>query len=197
MILQEDTEISHVSKFPLLLYSQPAGLRLLAELLTSGVEDTADILADVRDFVFDAFEVLPLLHRATSSLVFQRAVCDTIHLIQYHKLTLLDVRVHPFLPALPLYKFRWPVQLQHELHQELLAHILELLLQSLLLGSLRRCCLAPACKHVALPTSTDDCERSLPLCSHVYFSREGLMTLVHKQLALRKDFEAFALAAIF
>ena len=37
---------------------------LLVELLTSGAEHPSDILADARDFASDAFEVLPLLHRA-------------------------------------------------------------------------------------------------------------------------------------
>ena len=37
-------------------------LELLAEHLTCGVELSADILADVRVFAFDAFEALPLLH---------------------------------------------------------------------------------------------------------------------------------------
>ena len=36
-------------------------LGLLVELLTSGVEHRADILADARDFAFDAVEVLPLV----------------------------------------------------------------------------------------------------------------------------------------
>ena len=36
-------------------------LQLVAEHLTCGVELSADILADVRVFASDAFEVLPLL----------------------------------------------------------------------------------------------------------------------------------------
>ena len=39
------------------MFSQPVGLGLLVELQTSGVEHPADILADARCFVFDAFEV--------------------------------------------------------------------------------------------------------------------------------------------
>ena len=56
VILQHKTETIHVSICPLLLNSQPA------EIVTSGVEHSADILADARDFALDAFEVLPLLH---------------------------------------------------------------------------------------------------------------------------------------
>ena len=58
MILQRDTSCLD---FPLLVYSQPAGLGLLADLLTSGAEHPADILADARDFGFDADEVLLVL----------------------------------------------------------------------------------------------------------------------------------------
>ena len=57
--LKQETETTHVSFFQLLLFSHPAVLRLLAELLTSGVDHSADIRAhvraDVRDFAFDAF----------------------------------------------------------------------------------------------------------------------------------------------
>ena len=63
VILRQETETTRVSKFPHLLCSQPAGLRLFfVELLTSGVEHSADILAGVRDFAFDAIGVLPFLH---------------------------------------------------------------------------------------------------------------------------------------
>ena len=58
VFLPPETDPLHVSKFPFLLYSQPVGLGLLVELLTSG----ADVLSNARDFAFDAFEVLPLLH---------------------------------------------------------------------------------------------------------------------------------------
>ena len=51
-----------MSQFSTFLYSQPAGLGLLADLLTSGAERPADILADARDFGFDADEVLLVLH---------------------------------------------------------------------------------------------------------------------------------------
>ena len=44
--------------FQLLLCLQHSGLKLL----TSGVEHSADILADVRDFAFDAFASLSLLY---------------------------------------------------------------------------------------------------------------------------------------
>ena len=48
--------------YQLLLYSQPVGLGLHVELLTSGVELPTDICADARDFAFDTFEVRNLLH---------------------------------------------------------------------------------------------------------------------------------------
>ena len=39
-----------------------SGLARLVEIMTSGVERFADVIADDRDFAIDAFEVLPLLH---------------------------------------------------------------------------------------------------------------------------------------
>ena len=60
--LQQETETIHVSNVQLLLRSQRVELGLLIEVLTSGVEHPADILAHARDFAFDAFDVLPLLH---------------------------------------------------------------------------------------------------------------------------------------
>ena len=66
------------------------------------------------------------------------------------------------------------MQLQHELHDELLAHILELLFRSLFVGSSKRVCLAPVSKPVALPISSENCERLLPLRSLVHFSREEI-----------------------
>ena len=66
-------------------------------------------------------------------------------------------------PPFPLWTFRWLVQLQHELHRELSAHILELLFRSLCVRSSRPVCLSPASKHVALPNRSDNCERLLPL----------------------------------
>ena len=62
VILQQATETIHASNFQHPLYSQPVGLGLLVEHLTSGAEHPTDILADARDLAFDAFEVLPLLH---------------------------------------------------------------------------------------------------------------------------------------
>ena len=59
--LQQETETTHVLCFQLPLHSQPVGLELRIELLTSGVQHPADILADALDFAVDAFEVLPLL----------------------------------------------------------------------------------------------------------------------------------------
>ena len=54
------------------------------------------------------------------------------------------------------------VHLQHELHHERLAQILELLFRSLLVGNLKR--LPCSCKKkVALPLYSDNCERSLSL----------------------------------
>ena len=55
------------------------------------------------------------------------------------------------------------MQLQHELGDELLAHILELLCRSLLVGSSKSLCLALANEHVALPTRSGKCGRLLPL----------------------------------
>ena len=52
VIVQQESETTHVSKFLLLLHSQPAKLGLHSELVTSGVEHSADILADARDFDF-------------------------------------------------------------------------------------------------------------------------------------------------
>ena len=49
VILQEETETTHVQNFQLLLFSQAVGLALIVELLRSGVEHPADILADARD----------------------------------------------------------------------------------------------------------------------------------------------------
>ena len=51
------------------------------------------------------------------------------------------------------------VQLQQELHHELLTHILELLFRRLVVASSKRFCLAAASRQVALPNSTDNCER--------------------------------------
>ena len=49
------------------------------------------------------------------------------------------------------------MHLQHELHHELLAHVLELLFRSKIVRSSKRVCLAPANDHVALPKKSDDC----------------------------------------
>ena len=59
VILQQETESIHVSIEPFLLHSQPVGLGLPFELLTSVVQHPADTLADAGDF---ANEVLPSLH---------------------------------------------------------------------------------------------------------------------------------------
>ena len=56
MILQQETETTHVSKFQILPFSQPVGLGHHVELQTSGVEHRADVLADARDFASDTFE---------------------------------------------------------------------------------------------------------------------------------------------
>ena len=55
-----------------------------------------------------------------------------------------------FCPAVPLQTFRQLVQLQHEVHPELLAHALELLFRSLLGGYSKRVHYAPASENVAL-----------------------------------------------
>ena len=121
VIRQQETETIHVSMFTLLLYLQPVGLGLLVQLLTSGVQHSADILADARDFAFHAFQVQTgfpmrrLRHNSSNSIM---------KLDEMSWFALLDFRVHPFFPALPLQTFRLLVQLKHELHRELLAHIL-------------------------------------------------------------------------
>ena len=61
-ILLQETDTIHVSNSQLLLHLQPVGLGLLVELLTSGAEHPADVLANARDFAFNASEALPLLH---------------------------------------------------------------------------------------------------------------------------------------
>ena len=148
LILQQATEVTHVSKFQHLLHSQPVGLGLSVELLTRGVEHLADILADDHDFAFDAFEVLSLLHSKLrlwfSNLMRRPGVCCLMF-------------EHPF-PAFPLQTIRWLVQLQHELHHELLARIIEVLFSTPACWELKRVCLAPACKHVALPVHPVNCE---------------------------------------
>ena len=55
-------QTTHVPTFQLLLHSQPLGFGLIVELLTSGAELSAHVLADARDFASDAFEVLSLVH---------------------------------------------------------------------------------------------------------------------------------------
>ena len=84
MILPQETETTLVSNCQLLLYSQPAGL--LVELVTSGVEHPDDMLANARDFAFDAFELLPLLHRANVFSGFSSASLAT-RLISFKKMT--------------------------------------------------------------------------------------------------------------
>ena len=59
------------------------------------------------------------------------------------------------------------MQLQHELHHELLAHILELLFRSLHVGFFQLACLGFASKHVALPVYSDNCE-----CLRTYPGRD-------------------------
>ena len=56
-ILQQVTEATHVS-----IFSTSTMLHSGLKLLTSVVEHSADILADVRDFASDAFASLSLLH---------------------------------------------------------------------------------------------------------------------------------------
>ena len=73
-------------KFQLLLHSQPVGLGLLVGLQTSTVEHPADILEDVHDVAVDAFQVLPLIHRANFFSGFPVLACDSVHLIQQHNL---------------------------------------------------------------------------------------------------------------
>ena len=86
VILQQETKTIHVSNFELQLYSQPVGPGLLVELLANGVERLAGILEHVRNFAFDAFDVLHSASLNNFSQVFQCVACDTIHLIQEHNL---------------------------------------------------------------------------------------------------------------
>ena len=110
-----------------------------------------------------------------SPLVFQCLARDTIHLIPLRHLVrrpgllcLIFESTH-FSAYFPLRTSLYLVQLQHELYHELLARIIELFFRSLPVGSSKLVCLASASKHVALPIHADNCERSLPLCSFVYF----------------------------
>ena len=83
-------------------YSQPVRLGLP---VAPGVEHLADILADARALAFDAFEVLPLLHRAHffSVCPVRRLRHCSSQSIKYHddtsRFALLDFREHPFLTA--------------------------------------------------------------------------------------------------
>ena len=62
MIPQQETDTIHVSKFQLLLHSQPVGLGLLVELSDKWRRTTlVSFMLSAHDFASDAFEVLPLL----------------------------------------------------------------------------------------------------------------------------------------
>ena len=99
----------------------------------------------------------------TSSLVFQCVACDTIHLIQYCNLRRPGLLCLIFESTHPLWTFRWLVPLQRELHHELLAHTIDLLFPSLLVGSSNRVCLAPATEYIVPLIYSENCERLLPL----------------------------------
>ena len=68
----------------LLLFSQFADFGLHLELLTSGAEVPADILADARDFTVMSLKFHIYFTAQTSSPVFQCVACDTIDLLQQH-----------------------------------------------------------------------------------------------------------------
>ena len=103
VVLQQETESIHVSKFQLLLHSRPVGLGLRVEFLTSGVDHPADILASARDFDFSAFGVLPWLHRANvfSSFPVRRLPHNSSHsmtlLVETSRFALPDFREHTIL----------------------------------------------------------------------------------------------------
>ena len=73
------------------------------------------------------------------------------------------------------------MKLEHELHDELPARILELLFRSLLAGSSKRIFPVPAKKHVDLPTVSSKRERTS--------LQKGSMESVHDQLVSRSDFD--------
>ena len=63
VILRQERETTHVSILKTSFSTRNLlDLVYFFELLTSGVEHSADGLADARDFAFDVLEVLPLLH---------------------------------------------------------------------------------------------------------------------------------------
>ena len=136
----------------------------------------------------DAIDVLSLPHRANffSGIPARRS---RTKLDETSGFTQLDSREHPLFSAFPLWNFRWLGQLQHEHHHELTSIILELLFQSLLVGSSKLVCLDPASKRVALPTHSDYFERFLPVGNFVFFTQSGLMKWVQNQFVLREGLE--------
>ena len=108
VILQQETETTHVSKLQLLFNSQLVDPGFLVEHLTSGVEHPAEIQADARDLDVDALEVLPLPHSANFVTGFpvrrlrHYPPHPTTQLDEKYKVALLDFREHPFFAAFPL-----------------------------------------------------------------------------------------------
>ena len=154
---------THVSNLQLfLLYSRRADFELHFGLLADGVERLAGILEHVLDSAFDVFEELNLLQRASffsgfSTRRLRPYSSRPIHwLNEKSRVALHDVRGHPFLPGFPLWTFPCSVQLQHELHHELLAHTLVLLFRSLLKVQSVSALLSPGNKHVVLPIYSHD-----------------------------------------
>ena len=170
------------------LHSRLADFELHSELLINIVERLADMLENVHDFAVDVnfsicfseqFFLLRLLRHCSFR--------PKTYLDEESSIALLNVHGHPFLRALPLSTFPWPVQRQHNLHRELPAHFLELLWQSLLAESSKRVCIAPATRDVALQTESCLCERSLPLRSFVCTSPRRVR--FRDKLVARKDFD--------
>ena len=81
MILQQEDDTIPVSNFQLLLHAQHVKLGLNVEHVTSGVEHTADILADVRD----ALKFRCCSIERNCSLVFQCVPCVNVQwCVSYH-----------------------------------------------------------------------------------------------------------------
>ena len=81
-----------------------------------------------------------------------------------------------------------PLQLEHR--HELLAHSLELLFRSLLVGNVQRVCLAHASQHGALSRYSDGFERVIHSVKfRVHFQERSRTTSVHNPLACHESFE--------
>ena len=171
--LQKATDSTHVWIFQFLLL---ATYSLWASFWTllHGLELLADILGDVHDFVFDVFQVQFFLDWATFCLLVSDASLATLF-SSFNRLTCWGGQglLCPLFWSTNYCQhfrsryLRGPWELQFELHHELLARTLALLLRSLLVESFDS--FAFASLHVALPT-----DRLLWSFSHfsqmVYFS---------------------------